>query len=258
MPAPVTGPAPAATAAPGSPAPSAVASQTLVAPATDQRAAVIAMLEKLFSEHAGYSIVASPASFVEQGFDSLVLVQIGAQLGRTFGMSIPLRDLMERFNTLPALADHILATAPPAALPAAGTAAASVAGVGTSPAQSTHIAASVHHQPVMQVVAGDEEIRRLSEEIRELRSILGQQLGLLRQLVPAAAPEREHDPLPVKGPPAKAANGNGRDADSKEPTLLRARHAVAPEAGAFRAADAPAPTWLRFDPESRRYRVVGK
>ena len=45
-----------------------------------------------------------PCSFVECGFDSLALMQIGVELGKKYAVTVALRDLMEKFNTLPKLA----------------------------------------------------------------------------------------------------------------------------------------------------------
>ncbi|MBS0388975.1 MAG: acyltransferase domain-containing protein, partial [Proteobacteria bacterium] len=118
------------------------------APAQDEKAALVTQLGRLFGEYSGLSIQSSESTFVELGFDSLLLMQIGVQIGKLFGVSVALRDLMQRLNTLPALAAHILATAAPeklqhlraaapAAMPAALSAVAPVAAPVAVPAAPT-------------------------------------------------------------------------------------------------------------------------
>ena len=76
-------------------------------------------LGRLFSEFSGLQCEASNATFVENGFDSLVLMQIGVELGKKYGVSVSLRDLMEKQNTLKSLAEHISKMASPDRLPKA-------------------------------------------------------------------------------------------------------------------------------------------
>jgi acyl transferase domain-containing protein len=125
---PATGAGPAA----GSPAlPPALLQALPPAPAVAPRtpvpaAALRAELAALFAEFAGVAISQPQDSFIESGFDSLVLMQIGVELGKKYGVSVSLGDLMRRHNTLDRLAAHLAAAAPPppAAVPdaAAGTA----------------------------------------------------------------------------------------------------------------------------------------
>ncbi len=61
----------------------------------------------LCSEYAGFPIERPEATFVECGLDSLVLMQIGAELGKRYGVSISLRDLMEKHNSPALLARHM-------------------------------------------------------------------------------------------------------------------------------------------------------
>jgi acyl transferase domain-containing protein len=98
---------------------------------TDPAHALSGRLATLFQDFAGMAIPSPDTSFIEAGFDSLVLMQIGVELGKTFGVSVSLGDLMRRHNTLARLAVHLAAQAPQAAAPAAA-AAAIAAGAGAA------------------------------------------------------------------------------------------------------------------------------
>ena len=80
---------------------------------------LLEQLGALFGEFSGLSVAQMDASFVEAGFDSLVLMQIGVELGKKYGVSVSLRELMGKHNTLRALAGHIQAQAPAEKLPRA-------------------------------------------------------------------------------------------------------------------------------------------
>ncbi len=70
-------------------------------------------IETLLTEHSGLSIETKNTTFFESGFDSLVLMQIGVELGKRYGISIGLKDLMNTHNTLERLNDYIAKTAAP-------------------------------------------------------------------------------------------------------------------------------------------------
>ncbi len=53
-----------------------------------------------------------PATFVELGFDSLLLTQIAQQVSAKFGVSLKLRRLLEDLSSVGALAEHLDATLP--------------------------------------------------------------------------------------------------------------------------------------------------
>jgi acyl transferase domain-containing protein/acyl carrier protein len=78
-------------------------------------------LATLFGDFAGMPIDRACATFIESGFDSLVLMQIGLELGKRYGVAVSLGDLMKKHNTLARLAAHLAASAQPARLPQVAT-----------------------------------------------------------------------------------------------------------------------------------------
>ncbi len=65
-------------------------------------------LAVLFGEFSGLEMTQPDSPFVEAGFDSLLLMQIGVEISKNYGISVSLRELMSQLNTLRLLADHIL------------------------------------------------------------------------------------------------------------------------------------------------------
>lgn len=74
-------------------------------------------LGTLFGEFSGLAMTQTDLPFVEGGFDSLVLMQIGVELGKKYGISVSLRDLMSKFNTLQLLSQHVIGSAASDKLP---------------------------------------------------------------------------------------------------------------------------------------------
>jgi amino acid adenylation domain-containing protein len=72
--------------------------------APDRRAALVAKLRTVFENAAGLELTDSTRSFIELGFDSLILTQIALQLGKTFGVKVTFRQLMSECSTLDRLA----------------------------------------------------------------------------------------------------------------------------------------------------------
>jgi acyl carrier protein len=112
--------------------------------------ALAAALATLFSDFGGVAIERADTSFIEAGFDSLVLMQIGVELGKKFGVSVSLGDLMRKHNTLSRLAAHIAQAAAPERLPGRAATPVPVAAPAPStptpaPAQTVPAAAAVLH-----------------------------------------------------------------------------------------------------------------
>jgi acyl transferase domain-containing protein len=83
-----------------------------VSPAERGQASVQDRLRALLSDASGHApeAIAASQSFVELGFDSLLLTQVGAAIQKTFGRSVSLRQLLEDFPTLETLARHVQST----------------------------------------------------------------------------------------------------------------------------------------------------
>lgn len=63
----------------------------------------------LFAESSGFGIedISSDQSFLELGFDSLLLTQIAIEVERTFGVKITFRDLIDQFSSIDLLTRHL-------------------------------------------------------------------------------------------------------------------------------------------------------
>lgn len=77
---------------------------------------LVGQLRTLFEDVCGMDLAAAPlqTAFVELGLDSLTLTQVAAQLKKQFKVEVSFRQLMEKYRSLHALAEH-LATLLPAA-----------------------------------------------------------------------------------------------------------------------------------------------
>jgi len=99
-PAPMVAPAASAIAAPATTA-AAATDPAPAAPQQDPAAQVMAIVRTLFADVAGVAI--GPAedhtSFLELGFDSLLLTQVTAQINRRLKVSMRFRQLLEEFTT---------------------------------------------------------------------------------------------------------------------------------------------------------------
>ncbi len=80
----------------------------------DRRSRIALRLGKLFSDLSGLAEadLAPGSSFLELGLDSLFLTQAGTAIGKTFGVKVAFRDLLEGLDTLDALATHLDAALP--------------------------------------------------------------------------------------------------------------------------------------------------
>ena len=87
--------------------------------------AILAELKNLLSDLSGIepSEMDGSASFLELGFDSLLLTQAGKELKDAFGVNVTLRQLIDEFPNLNALCSYLEANADPAKLKSAAPAA---------------------------------------------------------------------------------------------------------------------------------------
>ena len=149
------------------------------------RAELVAMFEKL----SGEDISAAPdeASFLELGFDSLLLGQAAQQIQQVFGVKVTFRQLLGEFPTLAALAMHVAGSLPleqrPASVPAAP--------VATPAAVPLPSAAAGTLEAVVQV------------QLEAMRRLMADQLAVLRggAALPAAVEITAREPAakPVAG-----------------------------------------------------------
>ena len=117
-----------------------------------------AELGQLLSERSGFRMEQLDSTFVECGFDSLLLMQIGVELGKRYGVTVSLRDLMTNYNTIDRLAKHVVAAASPESmlhLKTATVAPPRPAGVRLIDASSAQVAkASCANQPASTLDSG--------------------------------------------------------------------------------------------------------
>jgi acyl carrier protein len=209
-----------------------------------------AELAVLFGDYSGLGIERLEATFVECGFDSLVLMQIGVELGKRYGVSVALRDLMEKLNTLQKLATHLAQAAPAEkiqhlAVPVARPDRA--ARIHPDPASSPPTDAPWKAARAPSPSPGQLDGARI-EQLLAVRAFIDRQLSELgAQDVPAAA-HAAATKSPSGPDQARAAM-----IEAGEP-LIRARHAAPPRPGAFRAPGALGEdAWYVFDADQRLY-----
>ena len=82
------------------------------------------------------------ASFLELGFDSLLLGQVTQRLAKDFGVSLTFRQLMKEHPSVDALVAHLDSVLPPEPAPVADPVAATAMGEPAGPAASSAVAAS--------------------------------------------------------------------------------------------------------------------
>ncbi|MBD1363281.1 amino acid adenylation domain-containing protein [Mucilaginibacter sp. ZT4R22] len=68
---------------------------------------LIDKLKKIFEDTSGIDVDSGDASFIEIGFDSLLLTQIATNLKKEFNVPITFRKLFEEYNSLDLLAAHL-------------------------------------------------------------------------------------------------------------------------------------------------------
>lgn len=183
----------ATTSAP-SPAPSAPVSR---------RPQLLARLRTVFEDVAGVDLQQADGAmdFLQLGLDSLTLTQAALQVKREFGVAITFRQLMERFRSLDALAQHLdeslapeVAAPSAAAVPTAATVAAPATAAALPPASFVNgpAAAPATGAPPM-----------LQQLIQQQMQLMSQQLALLGGIAaapaawPVASPATPVTPVPA-------------------------------------------------------------
>ncbi|MBI3555158.1 MAG: acyltransferase domain-containing protein [Deltaproteobacteria bacterium] len=201
-------------------------------------------LSTIFSDFSGMSFESRDATFVENGFDSLVLMQIGVELGKKYGVSVALRDLMEKLNTLQLLANHIFKTALAKKLPQAVRKQAPARTVFRQQPVLVSKPPIVSSAPLAPMPADVSQV--IQQQLTQMKEILELQLRYLaatskpggRAVVPAVAPLPEQK--------AKSTQ-----------SLIRAKHQQPPRPDAFRA-NSPdgSEAWYRFDSQNQHYEIL--
>lgn len=217
-----------------------------------------AELGQLLYERSGFRVEQMDSTLVECGFDSLLLMQIGVELGKRYGVTVSLRDLMTNYNTIDLLAKHVVAAASPESmlhLKTATVAPPRSAGVRLSEATSAQVAKAARaSQPASTLDTGANATVRA--KLIAIRDFIDLQLSQIdvpssSSLPSIAAKEHAGSVEPAQRTPV---GSNGTSAPPSGKPLIRAKHAQPPEPRAFRArAAASEDAWFVFDINKRRY-----
>lgn len=149
---------------------------TPVMPSPNRLPEIESKLRTLVHELSGVSVTDDSATFTELGFDSLFLTQASQAIQSRFGVKITFRQMLGDLSSVKALASHLDATMPAAALPAAPAR--------PVPAASPQVMATSAGSPLEQLLANNLQIM---------------QTLLAGQQAPAAAPANDGPP-PIQWP----------------------------------------------------------
>ena len=193
-----------------------ISSNETVMPVPDRVPELRARLRTLFHDLSGIDIDQELAgrTFAGLGMDSMFLTQAAAEISRTFGVNVRFRDLLERLETLDALAVHLDTQMPPPAQPAPAQAVpaqptatqpaamqpATVPGA-SAPAGPAQPAAWTSSSQAANTPAGSDTHRIVEQQL----ALMQQQLALLGA-APAATPVVQPTP---DVPPAAPSHSSG-------------------------------------------------
>ena len=202
-------------------------------PQDDIKQAITARLIAIINESSGIEIAPAetPASFLELGFDSLLLTQVATTISNAFEVSISFRQMMEEQNSIETLTAYLanqpaVAQKTASSFPSSAAVTQSISSPVCGPPVATAFPQSVPSQPAFfQGTMGE-----------GIESVLVQQLLLLhRQLdlltsgrasalaVPAIAPSAAGAPGSLQSPvPAEAPKFTGRSPDEVVDTKKKA------------------------------------
>lgn len=143
----------------------------------------------LFADASGIEIgsTATGSSFIELGFDSLLLTQVSLRLKKEFGVPMTFRGLSETYHTVDSLAEYLDKTLDPRAFY-------------TQPANTATQPASQHPAPIAtnspHIHNGTDAMSLISQQI----ALLSQQIALIQQGHRLADGQHTVQPLPPSHP----------------------------------------------------------
>jgi amino acid adenylation domain-containing protein len=148
-------------------------------------------LKEIFEDASGIEIDAASAdmSFIEIGFDSLLLTQIATNLKKEFNFPITFRKLFEEYNSIDLLAAHLDANLP------AGVYQSQAAPVATAQSQPVYAAPAP-------VASANPALDMIAQQIQMLAGQLAMMQGANAPAPVAAAPALTQIPAPVPAPAA--------------------------------------------------------
>ncbi len=142
-------------------------------------------------------------TFLELGFDSLLLTQVAQAFRKEFGLKVTFRQLLEDFSTMDTLAAHLDAQLPPEVMaPAPAAAPAPVAKVPVLAAPAVAASASPAPPPSAGLPG---EAGAMERVINQQLRVMAEQLAMLRgESISASAPSFGFEPPPAASTPATA------------------------------------------------------
>ncbi|MCO5090978.1 non-ribosomal peptide synthetase/type I polyketide synthase [Bosea sp. (in: a-proteobacteria)] len=173
---------------------------------------VAAIFENLSGR--SFSAADSGASFLELGFDSLLLTQAAQSLQTTFGVQIRFRQLLDDLPSIDEVARHIAETCPPEITRPAPVVAMPAALALAQPAAPAPAAAITREQPRE---AGVDALMR--EQLAVMSRLMERQLQALGGQ--PAAPVVETAPPPAQPPRQAAAPASAKEAPARFKPLIR-------------------------------------
>jgi len=172
-----------------------------------RHARLLSRVQRVFGELSGLAPEDVPpaSTFLESGFDSLLLTQASQHLQREFGIRIAFRDLMGDASTPEALASHLDAQLPPEIATEVPRAPATIS---TATGETD---AGRSAPPVADATASPEASGALERILAEQLRIMAQQLVMLRGDAAGLPVSELPAPAPVP-PPASAAKSDEQPA----------------------------------------------
>lgn len=152
---------------------------------------LIGKLKDIFEDTSGIDVDSSDASFIEIGFDSLLLTQIATNLKKEFNIPITFRKLFEEYNSLGLLAAHL-----DSVLPADKFQPAASGSVAPMPVGQPVYQHPAYQQPVFQPMASAEGDARALNMIAQQLQLLASQVATMQGGAPGYSPMpvQQHSP----------------------------------------------------------------
>jgi len=210
--APINSSFPALPTAETAPSPSMNAIPTPVQPVASRIPALLGRLKGVLSELSGIeeNEMDPGLTFLELGFDSLLLTQVSKAFQDEFGVKVTMRQLIDNLSTPNALVGYLDTALPPEAAPTPVVPAAPAA---SAPAASAGSLPAINFPAIAAAGEGASVVERI---MNQQLQVMAQQLAMLRGApaptmvaAPVAAPK-----LPVAAPQAPAVTATPADADA--------------------------------------------
>jgi amino acid adenylation domain-containing protein/FkbH-like protein len=191
-----------------------------------RRPALAAAIRAVLADLSGMSDeeLVGDASYLELGFDSLLLTQVSKALGNEFGIGLTLRDLMGELSSIDALVAHLDATLPvdryaPEPAPSVDLApAVPVAAVNSAPAAPVNGGTAA--APSVASVMVPAAVPTLSVNASGLEGVIAQQLELMRQqiaLLQGGSAAQAPNPIPDLNPAPAALSAKASTPAAPQP-----------------------------------------